>query len=168
MPTPIVIRPEAPEDYDAITVVIDRAFEGKPYAAGDESDLVVKLRDLGDLVASLVAVHEGEVVGQICFSRAELEGQFDGWYALGPIAVLPVFQGRGIGAALMNEGLRRIADLGAQGSILLGDPRYYSRFGFQLSAANCPENLPAQYFMIKQFSGSAPHGRFSFHPAFGC
>lgn len=166
MHSPCFIRPESPDDIEAISKVIILAFEGKPYAAGDEAELVLRLRDLGDLAASLVAVCEGEVVGQICFSRAELEGRFCGWYALGPISVLPIYQGQGVGSALMREGLQRIADLGGEGCVLVGDPRYYCRFGFVVAPAHCPDHEPAQYFQVKQIGGKNPVGKFSFHPAF--
>ena len=55
--------------------------------------------------------------------------------SLGPIAVVPGRQGGGIGSALVREGLERCRDLGYGAVFLLGNPRYYSRFGFRPASA---------------------------------
>ena len=53
-----------------------------------------------------------------------------GWVALGPIGVLPEYQGRGIGSRLVRQGLDECRSAGWDGVVLLGSPGYYSRFGF--------------------------------------
>ncbi|MCG3134867.1 MAG: hypothetical protein HMLKMBBP_02275 [Planctomycetes bacterium] len=163
----LVIRPERDADVPAIGAVIDAAFEGQPYAEGDEAELVVKLREAGMLTASLVAEIGGSVVGQIAFSPAEPPDGTSGWYALGPVAVLPAHQNRGIGARLVRAGLDAIQALGAKGCILTGDVNYYARFGFRLSPAHCPPGQPPGHFMILVLCGASPEGAIRFHPAFG-
>ena len=59
-----------------------------------------------------------------------------------------------------------IQNLGALGCILTGNPAYYKRFGFEIAAANCPENEPQEYFMLKTLNGEHPEGRFKFHEVF--
>ncbi len=161
------ISEEIPADRDAIHQVTKRAFTGRPYAGGDEQDLVDRLRDLGDLSLSLVAHHRGALVGQITFSPASLEGSSALWFALGPVSVDPDHQSIGIGAMLIRSGLDWCQKQGASGCILTGNPNYYQRFGFVL----CPDHVPveesAEFFMIYRFD-NAPlsAGRFAFHPAF--
>ena len=162
----IKIRPEIEEDWGSIRQITESAFLDMPYAAGDEQDLIEKLRIVGVLSLSLVAVYEGEVVGQITFSPAMLSGGASPWFALGPVSVVPDRQGQGIGSKLIEEGLSKIGDLGALGCILTGNPAYYRRFGFELAALNCPENEPEEYFMLKILGNRRPEGKFAFHEAF--
>ena len=162
----IEIRPETDADWNSIRKVTESAFLRMPYAGGDEQDLIEKLRETGVLSLSLVAVDEGEVVGQVTFSPVSLSRGSEPWFALGPVSVSPVRQGQGIGSKLIEEGLLRIQNLGALGCILTGNPAYYERFGFEFAASNCPENEPEQYFMLKMLNGEHPEGRFEFHEVF--
>ncbi len=162
----IEIRAETKADWQEIHEVTELAFRGKPYADGDEQDLIEKLRGIDALTLSLVAVDGAELVGQITFSPAAISNGSQPWYALGPVSVLPARQGEGIGSLLIEEGLRQIQELEALGCILTGDPSYYSRFGFDFSPQNVPANEPEEYFMLKLLKGQHPNGRFSFHAAF--
>ncbi len=163
----LLIRPEREGDADTIRAVIDAAFRGMPYADGDESDVVDRLRSDGALSVSLVAESAGVIVGHIAYSPARPEGGAAGWYALGPLAVVPAHQSRGVGSALVRAGDRALRELGAAGCTLLGDTAYYTRFGFVPTPANAPPDLPAEHFMVQILSGPAPSGPIRFHPAFG-
>jgi putative acetyltransferase len=165
-PHSFLIRPELPEDITAITSIVDEAFLGMPYAEGDEAALIVELRRLGELSISLVAEENGFVVGQVAFSQARSSDGAFGWYGLGPIAVLPKYQHRGIGSALMRAGLESIDKLGANGCILVGHPQFYVRFGFINAPGTAPANEPSEHFMVKLFRGQMPSGPIYFHPAF--
>jgi putative acetyltransferase len=165
-PAPVVLRAERPDDSDAIGAVIEAAFAGKPYAEGDEADLVVALRADDALALSLVAEAGGRVVGQVAFSPARASEGAPGWHALGPVAVLPDWQGRGIGSRLVRDGLEQLAARGAAGCILVGDAAYYTRFGFEPAPANAPPGQPADYFMVKVLAGPRVTGTIDFHPAF--
>lgn len=163
----IRIRREQPGDTGAIGALIRAAFLGMPYAEGDEAELVDALRAEGALSVSLVAERAGTIVGHVAFSPASPPGGAPGWYALGPLAVLPAHQRGGIGSALVRAGLDAIAGLGAHGCILTGDPSYYSRFGFALSPGNTPRGQPPEFFMVKLLRGRLPEGPIRFHEAFG-
>lgn len=162
----LTIRPEAPEDFLAITSVVNKAFFGMPYAEGDEAELVLELRSRNALIVSLVAEQDGEIVGQIAFSPAFTQGTPEKWFGLGPISVLPNYQGRGIGSALLRAGLTELKKLNAGGCILVGNQNICLNSGF-VNAPECsPVDEPSEFFMLKHFHGIAPTGVITFHDAF--
>jgi putative acetyltransferase len=128
----MVIRAEAPGDAESVGTVLTAAFRGD-----DEAALVRALHADGSVVASLVAVVGDDVVGHVLFSRLTIQTTAAAvpGVALAPLAVLPTFERRGIGAALVREGLRRLLDLGETVVIVLGEPAYYERFGFSAERA---------------------------------
>lgn len=171
----ILIRPETAADHTAIYDVTAAAFDGMPYADGDEPDVISRLRAAGALTLSLVALIDDAIVGQITFSPATAEDGSGRWFALGPVSVVPEQQGHGIGTQLIEQGLDTIkaisgaeagAGTGVRGCILTGNPDYYRRFDFRPAPDNAPANEPAEYFMLHLFAGDPPVGSFAFHPAF--
>ena len=104
-----------------------RAFNGQY-----EQRLVEMLRNACRVSLSLVAVVEDQVVGHVLFSPVTFDPPLEKhrWVALGPIGVLPEYQGRGIGSRLVRRGLDGCRSEGCDGVVLLGPPRFYSRFGF--------------------------------------
>jgi putative acetyltransferase len=128
----ISIREERPTDCQAIAAVNRAAF------AGDfEANLVAELRANGDAVLSLVAETDGRIAGHIFFSTLpiESEGEAIPAVALAPIAVLPAYQRQGIGAALVRNGLNLCRGRGVPMVVVLGDPAWYTRFGFRAESA---------------------------------
>jgi len=121
------IRPETPADVPGVRVVEETAF-----GRAAEVDLVDLCRQRGKVSLSLVAVRDGHVVGHVLFTPVTLDPPRPGWrgLGLGPIAVLPEFQRTGIGSRLMQTGLEMCREWGFDFVVLLGDPHYYSRFGF--------------------------------------
>lgn len=115
-----VLRAETAADHQAIHALNKTAFGGP-----DEARLVDRLRRDGDLDLSLVAAQGGTVLGHIALSP--IAAAFPA-LALAPVAVHPALQNRGIGAALIRAA---IAARPGHAIILLGDPAYYHRFGFQ-------------------------------------
>jgi putative acetyltransferase len=162
---PVEIRPEAASDHDAIRSLTARAFAGLPYSDGSEPRVIDALREVGALALSLVAVVGEQPVGHLAFSPvgpAELKG----WFALGPLAVEPAFQRRGVGRRLVEAGLQSLRTQGAQGCVLLGDHRYYGRFGFSPAPGLAPPAYPAEHFQVLAFGPSLPHVPIVFHRAF--
>jgi putative acetyltransferase len=127
----LVVRPERPEDARAVWTVHEAAF-GRP----DEARLVARLRQEARPCVSLVAERAGRVVGHVLFSPIAIEGDpsAPAGGGLAPVAVLPDEQGRGAGAALIRTGIDAARGLGWELLVVLGDPAYYSRFGFVLAA----------------------------------
>src|SRR5215208_2567418 len=99
---------------------------------GAESKLVDALRANGKATISLVAVYGGEVLGHILFSPVSTTSPSDvKGVGLAPVAVRPDAQSQGIGSKLIKEGLRLCKELGFDYCVVLGNPRYYQRFGFE-------------------------------------
>jgi len=162
----MTIRPETDADFPAIDRINRDAFLHHPYSHQTEHLIVRALRASKALTLALVAEADGQVVGHVAFSPALIAGQDLGWYTLGPVAVLPAFQGKGIGSSLIQAGLQGIRALGASGCLLVGDPDYYRRFGFQNDASLHVDEVPPDFFMCLAFHGTVPHGLATHHPAF--
>jgi putative acetyltransferase len=163
---PFAIRDETPGDVSAIFAVEAQAFRDNPYGQGREPYIVDALRDAGALALSLVATTGTRVVGHIAFSSAVVGKATSGWYILGPVAVMPDRQGRGIGSALVSAGLDRLRLWGADGCVLVGDPGYYSRFGFVHVRGVSYEGVPDEFVLCLPLSGAAPKGVITAHRAF--
>jgi putative acetyltransferase len=156
------IRSEQPEDI-AIRQITKVAFAPKEYSSQTEAAIVDALRSSGVLTISLVAVIDGEVVGHVAFSPVTIDGEDRRWYGLGPVSVRPDRQKKGIGERLILEGLARLAKAGAKGCVVLGDPGYYKRFGFENDPSLRFKQAAADHFVRLAFDGPAPSGRVAFH-----
>ena len=128
----VSVRAERPSDREAVCAVHVAAFGGDA-----EAELVRRLHTDGDVLFGLVAVVEDRIVGHILFSLLPLEtarGTIPA-AALAPLAIAPGWQGRGIGASLVREGLARCRERRIDAVVVLGDPAYYGRFGFRADTA---------------------------------
>ena len=161
------IRLEHTTDKDEIFALTTAAFKDMPFSDQREAAIVDALREHEALTLSLVALEEDTIVGHVAFSPVAIEGQYVDWYALGPVSVWPERQGRGIGQSLIREGLERLRNSGAKGCVLVGDPNYYSRFGFENDPRLTYSPVPAQYLQRLVFVPPVPQGEVQFHPAFG-
>jgi putative acetyltransferase len=151
-----VIRVEGSTDILPIRHVNVAAF-----GRDGEANLVESLRRSGALVLSLIAVVDNRVVGHVGFSPVILERSPAGFRAVGlaPVAVLPGFQRRGIGAALIRRGLAECSALRFGGVVVVGNPLYYSRFGF-LPASRF--DLRCEYDVPEEVSMALPSGQAGF------
>ena len=145
----MVVRREAPPDFDAVRIVNERAF-GQP----DEAGIVDALRGLADAI-SLVAVLDNQVVGHILFTSVSIDEADPRLSASGlaPMAVLPEFQRRGIGSALVHAGLEACRAAGHDLVVVLGHAEYYPKFGFVTAAKHglrCEYPVPPEVFMVNE------------------
>ncbi len=168
----VLIRPETSADHDAIASVVAAAFQSQVLA-----DLVVAIRGSPQYIAefALVAERGGEVVGHVMVS---VTGLCDDTCThlilhLSPLAVAPAHQGQGVGGALVRAVTSLARLRGAPFVILQGDPRYYSRFGFEASAQyditmQLPSWAPIEAAQILLLNGERPlqRGRVVHAPAF--
>lgn len=118
-----------PADHARIREVVAAAF-----GRADEADLVERLRANGDVVFELVEETEGRIVGHVLLSR--LYASSHALYAaLAPLSVDPAVQRQGVGGKLVTQAVQVAEDFGVAGILILGDPAYYGRFGFETEAA---------------------------------
>ena len=162
----IVIRDETESDAAVITQVTVAAFETMEISNHTEQFIIEALRSARALTLSLVAEVDGRVVGHIAFSPVAISDGTKNWYGLGPVSVLPEYQRRGIGKALIQEGLSRLRKLSAKGCCLVGHPQYYRKFGFENVAGLVHEGVPQEVFFALSFDGRFPQGNVTFHEGF--
>ena len=165
----VTIRTERAADVSAIRLVNRAGFE-----TGAEADLVDALRERASPIVSLVAEAAGAVVGHIMFSPVTLaERDVDRrLMGLAPMAVLPSVRRRGVGSALVREGLARCKNLDVAAVVVLGHPQYYPRFGFVPASRfglSCEYGVADEAFMaLELFVGklTGVTGTVRYHPAF--
>ena len=162
----MTIRPARPADAPAIAALLHAAFNGEAEAA-----LVAALREAGDVAIELVAeAPGGEVLGHVLFSPM-MVGATPA-LALAPLAVVPRAQLKGIGSALLREGLVRAAARPEAWCLVLGEPDYYGRFGFRAALAAQVTGVPwaghPAFQALPLVSGAPPlNGDARYAPAFG-
>ena len=166
------IRNEVPsDDAAAIRSVTEQAFAGKPYADGTEPLITDRLRSSGRLTISVVAVAENnKVIGHAAASPVIIGDDAvggDAWYGIGPVSVLPTYQRQGVGSALMRELLAQLQSLCAAGCVLLGNPHFYSRFGFVVRPEITYPGPDSKFFQTLAWVEELPKGVAKFDEAFG-
>ena len=162
----MIIRSEKPSDIEAIAEVTEVAFEDQSFSQQTEHFIIRDLRAAGALTISLVAEVDGRVVGHIAFSPVSISDGTTNWHGLGPVSVLPEYQGRRIGTALVNGGLSLLKSMGSKGCALVGLPAYFNRFGFKNHPQLIHEGIPPEVFVAKPLVGRVPSGTVEFHQAF--
>jgi putative acetyltransferase len=161
-----LIRDERPDDTDEIASLVERAFANHPHSQQTEHIIVRELRAAGQLIFPKVAVLDGKIIGYATFSPVRLKPAHEGWYGLGPVAVDPAHQDVGFGSMLITSALERLKGGGARGCVVLGEPRFYGRFGFVHEPNLILEGVPPEYFLGQAFIGAVPAARVSYHAAF--
>lgn len=161
-----LIRAETPADTADIHALTAAAFANAEHSSHTEQYIVDALRARGELAVSLLAVDDGLLLGHVAVSPVAISDGSDGWFGLGPISVAPVWQGRGIGAALMGAAIEALRQQGARGCVLLGEPAYYGRFGFRAEPGLVLPGVPAEYFQALCLQPPLPQGEVRYSPAF--
>jgi putative acetyltransferase len=145
----VMIRDEERADIPAVRKVVEEAF-----LQPAEARLVDRLRADGEAVISAVAVDAEQIVGHIMFSKMSAPFRALG---LAPVAVTPSSQRNGIGSQLIRWGLAQAKTNRWQGVFVLGDPKYYERFGFSVALASGFESPYAgEHFMALALNGALP------------
>ena len=148
----IAIRRKKPEDFRTVEEVTREAFWNLYFPGCDEHYLVHMLRDHSDFIPELdfVAELDGRVIGNIMYTRSFVLDDEDNrldTLTFGPVCVLPEFQHRGVGFALIGKTMELAKSMGEKGIIILGHPYNYCRHGFTNS---------------RDFNISNSEGRFPF------
>lgn len=163
----LYIRSETPEDILDISLLLTAAF-----GSNAESQLIATLRKYPTF-QSLVAIMNGVVVGHIAFSPvtfADASPEISA-YGLAPLAVSPEYQNQGIGTELVRAGLKLMEQAGTNLIVVLGNPAYYSRFGFQAASMfniMCKWSDHQEAFQVWSLlpAASIPRGLANYLPEF--
>jgi putative acetyltransferase len=153
----MLVREELAGDAEQVQCVQKAAF---PTDA--EGQLVEALRKGGNLTVSFVAVDAGTVLGHVAFSPVTIGTHSEPGLGLGPVAVRPGAQRRGVGSALIRAALARCKQMNVPFVVVLGDPAYYLRFGFRRAHAFGIGNeyqADAEFMALELVPGGLPrHG----------
>jgi putative acetyltransferase len=166
------IRPFGSADAEAVRQVHLRAFVGRE----DEAHLVESLHAADAAPVSLVAVDgsSGGVIGHVLFSPVKIDngGSNIRVVGLAPVGVLPEYQGQRVGSHLIRAGLEACREAAYDAVVLLGEPGYYTRFGFERASAYGLGNEYGvdDYFMVMELRSGAltgSGGTVRYRPEFG-
>ena len=132
----LTIRIEEERDFRVVEELIREAFWNVHVPGCSEHFVMHKLRKNPDFMPELdmVAEKEGQIVGQIAYSRGMIkgdQGREKEVLTFGPVSVLPGHKKQGIGSALIVHTINLAREAGYSAICIYGDPRYYSRFGFR-------------------------------------
>lgn len=160
-----MIRPETPADYDAIYDFVKTAFETAKVSNDKEQDFVSQLRTSSGYLPEMALVAEqtdasgqSRIVGHMMLTKSEIvrdggtprETRFP-TLLLAPLAVALGERRHGLGAELVRESFKRAKQAGFASILLVGDPAYYERFGFQQADQfdiHPTAKIPPQYVLI--------------------
>jgi putative acetyltransferase len=163
------VRLETPDDLDAIRRIHIDAFRRRAEAA-----LIDALRKQGQIVISLVAEVGNELAGNVVLTSVTVMPTVPGlkMLGLGPTAVSPSHQRKGIGSMLIRRAILEAWADGWQALVMLGTPEYYTRFGFASASRfglRCEFDAPEEAFTVLELrSGTLKglHGVVRYQPEF--
>lgn len=150
------IREEKPGDEYGV-----RDLNAAAFGRAVEAQIVDRLRESCADLVSFVAVDGDRIVGHVLFSPVTVDDGPSGM-CLAPLAVLPEYQRRGIGSALVERGLEALRGRRCPFVIVYGHPAYYPRFGFERASARGLAShlgeVPDEAFMVLVLDADAVRG----------
>ena len=159
----ISIRLEEENDFKIVEHMTREAFWDLYKPGCDEHLIVHKIRKVPAFVKELnfIAYEKDRIVGNIIYSRAKVVNEENKDFevlCMGPFAVLPSDQKKGIGSLLLKHSIEEARQLGYKAIIIFGNPDYYQRFGFRNAEkykiqTSWGENLDA-FMALELYDGS--------------
>lgn len=166
------IRGEVFDDRAAVYAVTHAAFAGiDPMVEPEEVSLLQELFDCEnyDPRFSILALDGTAVIGHVIATWGRV-GE-EPMLGLGPLAVAPEYQHRGVGSILMQSIHDQAEAESLSGIVLLGSPAYYRRFGYEPAQArgiNPSDRSWGEHFMVRVFDGrKLPTGNYQYAKPFG-
>lgn len=161
----MLIRREKPEEFSQIYDLVKVAFQTAKVSNGKEQDFVNQLRSSSNYIPELALVAEdnGKLIGHIMLTKTCIvdNGNKFETLLLAPVSVALEYRSRGAGSGLIREGFRLATEMGYTSVLVVGDPAYYHRFGFE-SAVNFgirhSHDIPDQYVMACELAPQALNG----------
>jgi len=130
----MIIRQETPEDFSRIFELVKVAFQTAKVSNGKEQDFVNQLRAGENYIPelALIAEEDGQIIGHIMLTEAHVVEGEDRFSALllAPLSVALDHRKKGVGSQLVKESFYLSREMGYTAVLVVGDPDYYSRFGF--------------------------------------
>jgi len=132
----ITIRNETPEDFRRVEEITREAFWNLYVPGCVEHYLAHVMRSHEDFMRELdfVALADGRLVGNIMYTRSFVENEQGGrleTITFGPVSVLPEYQRKGIGSALIRHTIQKARESGHAAIIIYGSPYNYCKHGFK-------------------------------------
>ena len=154
------------EDYKEVAELIRESFSQSEHGYGNEAELVDKIRNEEGYIKDLeiVAFKDGKITGHGLLSEVSIVNQSQSFkgLVLAPLDVLPAYQGKGIGAAILLELEKRAKILDYSFISILGHESYYPRFGYVPASQyqiQAPFEVPNENFMIKELIDGGLEGK---------
>ena len=172
----MIIRQSLPSELPEILEIVRGAFAFAEFSDGNEHTLVDTLHSSETFIPALSLTAElcSQLVGYVLLTPIIIKDHRSSVQslALAPIAVLPPFQGKGIGKALITVAHRAAVSQGYSSVVVLGNPTYYSRLGYVATkehSISLPYDVPASHCMIVELVKGAlagVHGEVVYPSAF--
>lgn len=158
----IMMRNETENDYRVVEEITREAFWNLYFPGCHEHYLVHNMRNHPDFLKELdvVAEYHGKIVGNIMYTKACLideRGKEMDIVSFGPLSVLPEYQRKGIGSALITYTKDMAIKNGVKAIVILGDPHNYCKHGFK----------SAKDLNISDLLGNYPYGMLALELAAG-
>jgi predicted N-acetyltransferase YhbS len=156
----IELRLEEENDFEIVEEITREAFWNVHLPGCDEHLLLHTLRKTREFIHELdfTAVYNGEIIGNIVYAKSKVIDMDSEYTVLtfGPISVLPQYQNKGVGKALIEHTKLLAKEMGYKAIIIYGDPEYYKRFGFKPSKeyniTNRDGKYPAALMVLELYS----------------
>ena len=134
----IIIRPELQSDYFENENVTREAFWNLYVPGCNEHVLIHKLREHQDYLQDLsfVAVDQHKIIGNIFYAKSHVINEQNmklDTLTFGPVSVLPQYQRKGVGSALIKHTIEIAHNRNYAGIIIYGNPGNYVKHGFKSS-----------------------------------
>ncbi|MBO3077674.1 N-acetyltransferase [Mammaliicoccus vitulinus] len=155
--TQLLIGTIVESEYELAKEVVKQAFLGEEHTDGNEHELIGKVRKSPTYNAELEVVaktESGKILGHAMMSEVTVNSdeQSNVVLALAPVSVLPEYQNRGIGKALIEALEYRAYENGYIGVVVLGHSEYYQKLGYHIASdfdIYTPFEVPDENFMFK-------------------
>ncbi len=158
----MIIAPETEKDIPKIYNFIKKAFETAKFSDGKEQDFTNALRQSEAYVPELALTlkDKDEIIGFIMLTKFYLKPDKDSFEVLllAPLCIDEKHRNKGFGGELIGQSLKKAALMGFKAVILLGDPDYYSKYGFKEAASfgiTNNEGIAKKFIMAKELSPNA-------------
>jgi len=153
----INIRAEAKDDFEYLYNFIETSFKTAQVSNGDEQNFVNRLRASSNYIPelALVAENNSRIIGHVMLTHGLINTSNASvkTLILAPLAVDIDYRSKSIGTKLVNTALEKASNMGFKSAFLVGNPAYYSRFGFKKSSdfnIINENSIPNEYVMVKE------------------